>query len=207
MFEQNVGAQPAFVSWKDKLHGEAPKPNFLSFSSEWPKDWLRGKSFQIKKSVVVSFARSFDITGDDYKNLDFSNASGGLNLYPESEGYVHEILVGFKKGNYVAQIEIPSSKYLATLPQSSMIPSATDDILRYLNAKFPEDSPWESPNIKLWVVKDAAAFVFRLLTLEGIDYERCSVKFIVAKHKIEQLPTPPSVSTPIPYHTELASLG
>lgn len=207
MYEQNVGAQPGFVSWKDKLHGEAPKPNYLYFSDKWPKDWLKGKYFKITRSVIVTHARSYDITGDDYKNLDLSNASAGLKLYPESEGYVHEILIGMKKGNYLTQIEIPSSKYLATLPESTMIPSTTDDILRYLNAKFPEDSPWDNPNIKIWVVKDAAAFVFRLLTLEGIDYERCSLKFIVAKHRIEKLSIPPPVATQIPWHTELAELS
>lgn len=190
MFEQITGASPNFVSWKDKLHGQAPKPNHIHFSKAWPgtNKWARDSYFEIEKTAYVDYRKSYTLPGSDYKELDLSNATSGLNLYPETDEQVHEILVGFKPGNYIVQIDVPNGSPLGKLPEASMIPSKTDSDLKYLNAKNPEDSPPESPTLKFWAIKDMPAIILRPITLSGQDFERVTITFKVAKHLLKQIP-------------------
>lgn len=193
MFEEYAGTYPTFVSYKDKLHGPAPKPNNLFFTKKWPgkTSWAAGKYFQIIDTEFVDYARSYTIPGSDYVNVDISNASGGIKLYPETDYQAHEILVGMKPGNYVLQIDVPNGNPLSKLPESTMIVSQTSTTLKYLNAKNPEDSPAYNPVLKFWALKDMDAIVLRPLTLSGVDYERCTLTFKIAKHLLEELPARP----------------
>lgn len=218
MFEQNVGAYPQFTQWKDRLHGPAPRPNYLYFTPAWPgsHDWASGKYFKIVKTPIPTpFSRSYTLPASDYKNLDLSNASGGLNLYPDTKGQVHEILIGFKPGNYVIQFEIPSGVFLTRLPQASMIPSTSDATLKYLGAVNPEDSPHNDPTVKIWAIKDMPAVTMRLLLPSGVDFDKCTAVFKIARHVLKEIPIkvkdpatgdavpPVPVFTSIPWHEEL----
>ncbi len=140
-----------------------------------------------------------------HKELDLSNAaSGGLNLYPETDNQVHEVLIGMKLGNYIVQIDVPNGRPLWKLPQASMNPSKTDADLKYLGAKSPEDSPAYSPNLKFWFIKDMSAVILRPIVLSGVDFERVTFTFKVAKHVLTPLPgKPPGAYDTIPYIEEL----
>lgn len=191
MFDQLAGSSTNFVSFKDKLHGVYPKPNHIYFTKEWPGNkWNVGKFFEIVDTKIIDYVRSYTLPENDYKEIDISNATNGLNLYPETDGQVHEILIGFKPGNYIIQIDVPNGSPLGTLPQSSMIPSKTDATLKYLNAKNPEDSPAFNPNIKLWAVRDQDAVILRLIILSGAAYEKATVVFKIARHKLAEIPRP-----------------
>lgn len=205
MFEQSVARVPFVVTWRDGLHGPAPKPDKLHFTPRWPgtHDWASGKYFKIKKTAVTHFAKSYTIPGaNDYKEIDLSNSTAGIKLYPDSKGNVHEILLGFKPGNYIWQVDVPNNKSLTKLPESSMIPSKTDADLIYLNAWNPEDSPHTNPTQKFWAVKDMPAIVIRLIALAGNDFERCTMDIRVAEHELEELASKPDVATPIFWHEE-----
>lgn len=204
MFEETVHAQPISVNWKDRLHGVAPGKNFLHFTKAWPgtHDWAAGKFFEVVSAILVSFARSYVIPGADYKDIDLSNATAGVKLYPDSKGQVHEILVGLKPGNYTVIPYIPSGKYLATLPDSTMVPDPSDATRKYLNAKDPGDSPADNPTLKFFGVKDMQAWVLRLMALEGVDYEKITLEFKVNRLKLKEIPKPAKY-TEIQWHEEM----
>ncbi len=174
---------------QDKLHGAAPRANHIYFTDKWPMAWVMDKYFEIAQTKpLVSYVKSYTIPGSDYINLDISNATSGLKLYPETTNRVHEILVGFKMGNYVVQIDVPNGTPLTRLPESSMIPSTSDASLKYLNAKNPEESPAYSSNLKFWAIKDMDAIVLRPLVPSGVDYEKVTVTFTIAKHVLVEIP-------------------
>ncbi len=190
MFDQNTGSTHKIITSQDKLHGVSPRPNHIYFSKAWPMGNVADKFYEISDTKpILSFVESRTIPGSDYINLDLSNATSGLKLYPETTGRVHEILVGFKPGNYVTQIDVPSGTPITRLPESSMIPSTTDATLKYLNAKNPEESPAFSPNLKFWAIKDMDAIVLRPVVLSGVDYELITITFMVAMHTITEVPS------------------
>ncbi len=191
MYEQFTGSTPRFINMAEKLHGQAPKPNHIYFTEKWPggMGWVSDKYFEITETKpLVSFVKSYILPVSDYKNLDLSNATSGLNLYPETTNRVHEILVGFKAGNYVVQIDVPNGTPLTRLPESSMIPSLTDASLKYLNAKNPEESPAYASGLKFWAVKDMDAIVLRPVIPTGVDYEKVTITFTIAKHVLTEIP-------------------
>lgn len=184
MFEESAGTSPNFVSWKDKFHGMAPRPNHIYFTKAWPgtNKWTSGRFFEIKRTSIGDYVKSYVLPESDYKELDLSNASAGLKFYPETDNQVHEILIGMKLGNYVLQIDVPNGSPLWKLPESTMIPSKTDSALKYLGAKNPEDSPPTNPTIKFWAIKDMPAIVLRPVLLSGGSFDKVTLTFKVAKH-------------------------
>lgn len=206
MFEEIVGATPTFVAYGQKLHGQAPKPNHVYFSKAWPgtNKWVRDTYFEIERAAPGEYIKSYTLPGSDYKELDLSNASSGLNFYPETDNQVHEVLIGMKAGNYILQIDVPNGSPLWKLPQASMIPSKTDAALKYLGAKDPEDSPAYSPNLRFWFIKDMPAVILRPIILSGVDFEKVTFTFKVAKHILVPLPgKPPGAYDTVPYIEEL----
>lgn len=192
MFEEYAGSSPQFVSWKDKIHGIAPKPNHLYFTKRWNGNnaWVSDKYFEIVRTMLIDYRFTYTIPGNDYVAVDLSNATSGLNLYPETTGQLNEILIGFKPGNYTTQIDIPSGKALASLSVSSMIPSPTDATFKYLNSKPPESSPESNPSLKFWAIKDMEAIVLKLINLgaASTDYEKMTFVVKVARHVLEEIP-------------------
>jgi len=196
------------AQWKHRIHGIKPLPNNLKFSEVW-KDkgfsWCGGKFFEITRSVVVPYSLSYILPNNDYKDIDLSNATSGVKLYPETEGRVYEMLVGFKPGNYHCILYIPSTRALLGLGYSNMVPDVTDADKRYLAAIKPEDSPAEDPTVKLWAIKEYDAWNLRLFVLDGVGYEKVVVELKIAKHDIKELPEPPENFTLIKHHAELES--
>ncbi|GAJ10855.1 unnamed protein product, partial [marine sediment metagenome] len=171
MFEQLTTPAIERAQWKSRLHGPKPQPSNLYFTEAWPDahKWAKGKYWEIKETVLVSYDRGYILPGDDLatagistKNLDLSNATAGLKLYPESEGVAYEILIGLKPGNYQIGLYIPGiNDYLLALGDTSMYPDLTDSERKYLAAITPDDSSYDNPLLKLWAVKDMAAWILK----------------------------------------------
>jgi len=179
-----------FVTPKDIL---LQKGSWVRFSNAWPDThkWARGRVFVVEQEpIIVPYAASYKIPGSDYKDIDLSNATGGLLLYPENEGILYQTSIGLKPGQYVIHTYVPTGKYVYALGESSMYPDVTSATLKYLGAKKYEDSPYENPLWYLYFIKDMAAFILRLLVLEGIDYEKVTIEFKVNKCQIKEIETP-----------------
>ena len=199
------------AQWKSRVHGPPPGLSNLYFSGAWPgsQDWLTNQFFQITQTSLVKYPYgSLGLPGNDYEWLDLENANfapasfSALNLYPNSKGYVYEILIGMKPGNYQTTLYIPgTSDYLLSLGYPPMIPSLADPNLKYLGAFRPEDSPIENPQIKIWTVYQLVSWLLQVYADVGQDYEKPSFMFYIAKHKLTPIKQP-SVFDTIQYFSE-----
>lgn len=192
------------AQWRSRLHGPKPQPSNLYFTEAWSThEWCVGKYWEIKETVLVSYDKGYILPGEDHKNLDLSNATAGLKLYPESESIVYEILIGLKPGNYQIGLYIPGvNDYLLALGDTSMYPDLDDTELKYLAAITPEDSPYDNPLLKLWAIKDMAAWILKDYILPGVDYDNSILGFKIAKHRLAKI-AKPDVYTTIKYFTEI----
>lgn len=205
MFELLTTPAIERAQWKSRLHGPKPQPSNLYFTKAWPDahKWAKDKYWEIKETALVSYDKGYILPGEDYKNLDLSNATGGLKLYPASEGVVYEILIGLKPGNYQIGLYIPGvNDYLLALGDTSMYPDLTDSDRRYLARMTPEDTPYDNPLLKLWAIKDMAAWILKDYILPGVDYDDSILGFKVAKHRLEEISKPDVFST-IKYFSEI----
>ena len=202
------------VGWRNKIHGPRPGRCNLYFTPEWAKrgyEWCGGKYFEIVRSITVPYSRTAIIPADDYIDFNLSNvddrgAVKGVKLYPEAQGRVHEILIGFKPGNYLIIPGIPSGKeFLLALSDTTMYPDIADADRKYM-AFQPEDSPEEDPNINLWAIKDYDAWTLRCYVLDGVGHEKITVSFKVVKHEVKELVKPPETFTEVKHHSEIAGL-
>lgn len=172
------------------------KGSWLKFSDAWPDTpakWAKGKVFAVSEEpLIVPFQASYILPGADYKDIDLSNATAGLKLYPENEGRVFQIAVGFKPGQYLVHTYIPTPRYIYALEDSSMFPDVTSAANKYLGAKVPEESPFDAPLWQLFAIKDMSAFMLRLYVLDGVDFEKVTLGFWINKCmlKVIESPTP-----------------
>jgi hypothetical protein len=193
------------AQWKTRLHSPPPGMCNIYFSEQWPDayKWCKGKYWEITKTVVVPYEKGYIIPGDDYVDLNLSNATGALKLYPATEGVVYEALIGLGKGNYQIGIYIPGTNdYLLNLGETSQYPNLADPDRRYLGAIIPEDSPAENPLLKLWFIKDMPSYILKVYVRPGVDFEKIRLRLLIAKHKLIEIPKP-KVFTTIEYYTEL----
>ena len=191
------------ATWKTRLHTVGQN---LYFTPAWPDahKWAKNKYWEIKESVLVNYDKGYILPGGDYKNLDLSNAVAGLKLYPASEGAVYEILIGLKPGNYQTALYIPGvNDYLLALGDSSMYPDLTDTERRYLAIITPDDSPYDNPLLKIWAIKDMAAWIIKDYILSGVDFENSILGFRIAKHRLSEIPKLDRNFTTIKYYTEI----
>lgn len=183
--------------------------SWVKFTDAWPDThkWAKGKVFRVTDTVLVPAPYSYILPGDDYKIVDLSNASGGLKLYPTDEGVLYEDALGMKPGDYIVHIYIPSSKYVFHLGAPTQIPDVTNESYRYLGARTWRDSPHTCPLLKLYSIKDMAAFALYLYVLKGVDFEKVSIIHNINKCKLEEIksPTPEQRerALTIKYYTEL----
>ena len=176
------------ATWKTRLHQIGQN---LHFTPAWKIDWAAGKFFRIKEAVLVPWDRGFIIPGNDHKDLDLSNAPGGLLLYPEAEGIVYEILIGLKPGNYQVGVYIPGPRdYLLALADASAFPDLADPERRYLAAITPEDSPYGNPLLKIWALADQPKWILKTHVRQGVSFEKCIISFRVNKLRLEEIPQP-----------------
>jgi hypothetical protein len=171
------------------------KGAWVRFSDAWPDEhkWAKGKVFEVENEpVIVPYASSYILPGDDYKDIDLSNATSGILTYPENEGVVYETAVGFKPGDYIVHIYIPRDKYVYALGESTMFPNIADETKKYLGAKSYIDSPHTAPLLKLYSIKDMPAFILRIYVLEGVDFEKCTITYQINKCQLKEIENPTS---------------
>jgi len=193
------------AQWKSRLHGPKPAPSNLYFTEAWPDGhkWAKGKYWEIVETAPVFYEKGYVTPGDDFIDLDLSNATGGVKLFPEAEGVVYEMLVGLKPGNYQVGVYIPGpSDYLLALGDSPMYPDLADPERRYLGAITPTDSPYDNPLLKLWAIADMQPWVLKTYVLQGVTFGKPILGFRVAKHRLVQIEKP-EVFTSIKYFTEI----
>lgn len=168
------------------------KGSWVYFTPAWPDavKWARGKLFEVaEEPIFVRYAASYIIPGGDYKNIDLSNATAGLRLYPEDEGVLYECALGFKPGSYITQIYIPSAgKYIFAVRESTMIPDPTDGDKRYLGAFNPEDSPHTGPLLFLHFIKDAPSVILQPYVLEDVTWDKVTFEFGINKCRLKEVP-------------------
>lgn len=162
------------------------------FDEVWPStlSHIRNKVFRIDVVNQVPYDLNYIIPTGDYKDVDLSNQSGGEKLYPTSEITLYEVSMGFKPGNFLAQLYIPQSKAIRYLEYSTMQPDVSDSTKRYIGALKPEDSPYEDHRIKFYFVKNLAPLIMRLYVLPGVDYEKIVAGLMINKCKLRHITEP-----------------
>jgi hypothetical protein len=189
------------------------KGSWVNFSNLFTQPWAKGNLFEVaEEPVLVRYARSYTLPASDWKDLDLSNATNGLNLYPGDEDVLYQIAIGFKPGEYLTHVYIPKDKPIYRLGESSMYPvtdSGSTDYatLKYLGAYNPGDSPYDSPLLFLYAIKDVTAFYLRPLILEGVDYDKVTIGFYINKCKLKEIEKPSKEQLErakrIEYYTEM----
>lgn len=162
------------------------------FTKAWPTQLthVSGKVFRVDVVNQVPYDLSYIIPASDYKEVDLSNGDDGEKLYPTKATTLYEVFMGLKTGNYLAQIQIPSSQYLSYLEYTGMTPVLTDSSKRYIGARKPSDSPYSDPRIKMYFVKDLAPLILRLYVLPGVDYEKVVLGLHINKCQLREIKEP-----------------
>ena len=183
---------------------------YIRFTDAWPDTLpikVRNKCFQIERTNPVPHDLSYIIPGNDFRDVDISNAAGGENLYPEGLSTLYETALGFKPGNYLVHFYIPAGEAVSRLEQAGMVPDVTHATRRYLGAKKPEDSPYDDKRIFIYSVKDLEPLLIRVFVDTGVDFCKAVLGLVVNKCRLTQIvsPTPEQLrlAKPLRYWSEL----
>ena len=167
---------------------------FVRFSDEWPDTlpYVKGKFFRVARTNEVNYDIPYILPSGNYRDVDFSNQVGGVNLYPENTKSLFEVALGFKPGNYQVQFYIPAGEFVNRLEQAGMVPNVASATLKYLGAFKPADSPYEDRRILLYFLKDLEPCVLRLFVDTGCDFEKAVFGVTVNKCYLAELKAPTS---------------
>jgi hypothetical protein len=173
------------------------KGSWVRFSPQFPNDqktgWASGNYFVVSQdTLLVDYPVSANIVNQDYAVLDLTNQTnpaipgvphptaaqqGTLQMYPVNPYIVYQISVGMKKGSYFVQLQIPRGTVpIYQLGSSAITPSITDPVYRYLGAKYPKDSPVDSPTWFLYAIMNAPQIAL-LAFMDGGDTEAAGVLY------------------------------
>jgi hypothetical protein len=190
------------------------KGSWVKFSSLWPNDqktgWASGNIFKVsQETILVDYPVSVNIVNQDYAVLDLTNQTnptipgvphptaaqmGTLQMYPVNPYILYQISVGMKKGKYFTQLQIPRGTVpIYQLGSSAITPNIGDPVYRYLGAKYPKDSPVDSPTWFLYSILNAPQIVL-LVFMDGGDteaagvlYGKASIDFKINKCSLSQI--------------------
>jgi hypothetical protein len=190
------------------------KGSWVKGSSLFPNDqktgWFSGNYFVVSQdTLLVDYPVSAIIVNQDYVTLDLTNQTnptipgvphptaaqaGTLQMYPINPYIIYQISVGMKKGPYFVQLQIPKGTVpIYQLGSSAITPSINDPVYRYLGAKYPKDSPVDSPTWFLYSILNAPQIVL-LLFMDGGDteaagllYGKATIVFRVNKCALSQI--------------------
>jgi hypothetical protein len=165
--------------------------DIVTFSPAWPTQLgiLPGHSYQVIWRQDVPYDLPYIITAADWKDVNLADAQGGPpatsgveNLYPYgTNNTLYQILFGFKPGNYMVHLYMPSDQWILGLEYTQMYPSdanMTSPKYKYIGSIKPEDSPYYDPRLKLVTVYNMLPFYLRFLVDTGDD-EKCIAPLIV----------------------------
>jgi hypothetical protein len=196
-------------------------------SPQYPREtqkggWFSGKYFSVSQvTVLVDYPASFNIVNQDYAVMDLTNQTnpaipgvphptaaqqGTFQMYPQTDNILYQISVGMKKGNYFVKLEIPFGTVpIYQMGSSAIPPTITDPVYRYLGAKYPKDSPIDSPTWFLYTIMNAPQIAL-LLFMDGGDteaagllYGKATINFRVNKCVLKQISIADVAVINIPY--------
>jgi len=190
------------------------KNSWVRFSPNFPNDqktgWASGKTFVVSQdTILVDYPVSRNVVNQDFTVLDLTNQSnptipgiphptaaqaGTLQMYPANPYILYQISVGMKPGKYFIQLQIPRGTVpIYQMGSSAIPPSITDPVYRYLGAKYPKDSPVNSPTWFLYSILDAPQIVL-LVFMDGGDtmaagvlYGKATIVFRVNKCPLKRI--------------------
>jgi len=191
------------------------KGSWIRGSPLWPSDsnkggWFSGKYFVVSKdTILVDYPVSRNIVNQDYAVIDLTNQTnptipgiphptpgqqGTFQMYPATESILYQISVGMKKGPYFVELLIPSGAVpIYQMGSSSIPPSIIDPVYRYLGARYPKDSPVDSPTWFLYSILNAPQIVLNVLMdggdteAAGVLYGKATIVFRVNKCFLKQI--------------------
>lgn len=208
------------------------KGSWVKFSQFWPTDtktgWASGNTFVVSQdNILVDYPVSVNIADQDYAILDLTNQTnpivpgvphptaaqmGTLQMYPTNQCVLYQISVGMKRGKYFVQLQIPRGTVpIYQLGSSAITPNITDPVYRYLGAKYPKDSPVDSPTWFLYSILNAPQIVL-LVFMDGGDteasgvlYGKATIDFKVNKTTLSQitLGSMAVINIPVPSKTQV----
>jgi hypothetical protein len=164
--------------------------DILTFSNKWPNGLgiAPGHTYQVLWHQEVPYDLHYIISAADYKDVNLSDGSGATpvpgqeNLYPYGANMtIYQMLIGFKPGNYMVHLYMPSAQWILGLEYTNMYPSnanMADPKLKYIGSIKPEDSPYYDPRLKLITVYNMLPFYLRFLVDDGDD-EKCIAPMII----------------------------
>ena len=208
------------------------KGSWVKFSSMFPNDqktgWALGGTFVVSKdTLVVDYPVSNIIDNQDYVTLDLTNQTnptipgvphptaaqqGTLQMYPVNPYIVYQISVGMKRGSYFTLLSIPRGTIpIYQMGSAAIPPSINDPVYRYLGAKYPQDSPVDSPTWFLYTLMNAPQIVLQLFMdggdteAAGILYGKATIVFRVNKCQLQNisLGSIVALALPIPPNTTI----
>jgi hypothetical protein len=207
------------------------KHSWVRFSKRWPNDlnkggWASGQTFVVRQdTVLVDYPVSRIIVDQDWAVLDLTNQSlpaipgvphptafqaGTFQMYPVNPDIIYQISVGMKKGDYFNQLQISSqSLNIYQLGSSAIPPAMIDPVYRYLGAKYPKDSPYNSPTWFLYSILNAPQILLNVFmdggdTMVGANhYGKATIDFRVNKAQLTNITLASIAAVSIPYGSNL----
>lgn len=171
-----------------------------------------GNYYRVSDPQQISYDRWFILpngpdNSDDYKDVDLSNASSGTeNIYPHDVNEIYEVLFGFTGDALIYPIIPTPDRHFQKLGYTGMLPDVTSATKRYLGSYKEKDTPYETPRLRLMLVKDIDAMILRIYADAGKDYEKVVFGFLINRCRIFQItPTPEqrTVAREILHYSEL----
>ena len=193
---------------------QAKKGSWFKFSSRFPNDqktgWCSGKIFIVSQdTLLVNYPVSSNLVNQDFTTIDLTNQTnptipgvphptaaqqGTFQMYPVNPYIVYQIAVGMKKGKYFVVLSIPRGTIpIYQMGSSAIPPSLADPVYRYLGAKYPKDSPIESPTWFLYTILNAPQIVLQPFMdggdtmAAGVLYGKTSINFGVNKCLLKEI--------------------
>ena len=164
--------------------------------------------FKVTNPQQVSYDRYYILYQNDYVDVDLHNASSGTeNLYPESVDEMYEILLGIEGDSLIYPIIPSPDRHFEKLGYTGMIPDSSSTTKRYLGCYKPEDSPYETPRLRLTFVKNLDPMILRTYIDSPKSYEKVTFRFIINRCTIKKLDRPSpdqmSIARKILHYSEL----
>jgi hypothetical protein len=190
------------------------KGSWVRFSTGFPGDaktgWASGNTFVVNGDpLMVDYPISRNIVNQSWATLDLTNQTnptlpgiphptngqqGTFQMYPTNERVLHQISVGMKPGKYFIVTSIPSGTIpIFNLNNPAIPPTITDPVYRYLGAKYPKDSPVNSPTWFLYTILNAPQIILQMFMdggdtmAAGVLYGKASIIFRVNRCRLTQI--------------------
>lgn len=164
--------------------------HIIRFVGAWPED-KRGRWFRVDLAQQIKYDVTRIVTsGGSGFDVDFRAPSGGgvsdsqISLLPERANTAYEVLLGLK-GNPLV-LPIYNNTYYLKLETNQVIPTLTDARLRYLGFWDEDDTPFDQPRLRDYLVHDQEPPVLRLYSDTDLD-ERLTLRFIVNRMMVTEI--------------------